>query len=390
MQDLKNLFVNQFNSQFQPNQLVVSRSGFSLSSLTGTTEKAEDKKKEKAILTDKVINEIKNDSRVEKLDAILLISGLQMRLKGEENAYEQPFMSGWDTDRNNTYFSKVTSEKDKPGKNEVFVSQSFIDFYNLTPDQAIGKEMYVETSLTSFFSTKSRSNFNKQFKYKIAGVFDPAQDRNDAWFNTSEGLKILVSVGGFKDSKEYLKEIGYDQLMISIKLDKIDEYKTYFEEKYGHTVTSSEEILGFLGNITDGLTVALVGFGLVSAIVASIGIINTMIMSIYEQTKEIGIIKAIGASNTQVLIIFLIQSGVIGMIGGAMGLGIVLGGMKVLDPIVVTELGKAGFETTKFFTFDPKIAMYIVLASILVGIIAGLYPALRASRLDPVKALRYE
>lgn len=391
MQDLQKLFVNEFNTRFTPNQVIVTRFGGSFATLLGGgTEEKDEKKKDKVVLNEKVINEIRKDQRVENLEALIMISGMQMTLKGKEDAYEQPFISGWDTTKDNSYFVSSFSQKDKPGKGEIFVSTKFIDFYNISKENVIGKKVIIESSVNSFFTSRTKGTAEKNYTYTVSGVFDPGQDQNDAMMSTKEALKILVDIGNYKNSKEYLNEIGYDQLMITVKEDQIDTFKTDFKEKYGYKPISSDEILSFLGNITDGLTVALIGFGLVSAVVASIGIINTMIMSIYEQTKEIGIIKAIGASNTQVLIIFLIQSAIIGLIGGTMGLTIVFSGMKLLDPIVVAELNKAGFAISSFFTFDVELGLIIVISSIVVGIIAGLYPAFRASRLDPVKALRYE
>jgi putative ABC transport system permease protein len=201
---------------------------------------------------------------------------------------------------------------------------------------------------------------------------------------------MLLELGGFESQEQYLENVGYDMIYAYVEPDNQAEFKEYVSSEYNYDTMTSDDILDILGSITDGLTIALIMFGLVSGAVAGVGIINTMIMSIYEQTKEIGVIKALGASDKQVMMIFLIQSGVMGMLGGVLGLGSIALIMFALDGVVVNELVKAGFAIDSFFNFDLNIALLITLASILVGIIAGLYPARRAAKLDPIQALRYE
>jgi putative ABC transport system permease protein len=390
MQGLKNILVEQFSTQFQANQVIVSALSID-STFTGATGTFDDEKKKTIPLNPEVLEDISSRDDVIKIDPLLQINGMQVTLDGFDKAYEGAILSGWDVSSENPYFAGFVGEKATVNSGNVFISPAVAKYYKLEPEDVIGKTVTIEPSTTSFFSNKSKDLIGKKFEYVVIGVADPGQDRNDVILSVTDALDILVITGGFDDEQDYFENLGYDAAYITVEEGSVEEFKKDMDEQYGYFTFSSDDLLSFLDTITQGLTVALVMFGLVSAIVASIGIVNTMIMSIYEQTREIGLLKAIGASNWQILLIFLIQSGFIGLFGGLLGITAVIVNMTAFNGTIVDQLKNVGFaNVTTFFTVDWTIAIGIVLISILVGVIAGIYPAIRAARLDPVKALRYE
>lgn len=125
------------------------------------------------------------------------------------------------------------------------------------------------------------------------------------------------------------------------------------------------------------------GVALISLIVGGLSIINTMTMSVSERTREIGIRKAIGATEGNIIKQFVSESAFIGLLGGVIGVGIGYG-LTVL-------INKAGAESNmSIFLLTPRLAIGSLAFALVLGILSGLYPAWHASRLDPVKALRYE
>ncbi|MBT5402427.1 MAG: FtsX-like permease family protein, partial [Crocinitomicaceae bacterium] len=116
-----------------------------------------------------------------------------------------------------------------------------------------------------------------------------------------------------------------------------------------------------------------------------IGISNTMYTSILERTKEIGIMKSIGAKNSQILYLFLFESGLLGLTGGFLGMVIGIGSAMGLASIANNIMGEGTIKLTISFT----LVFLTLLFSFLIGIISGIIPAIRASKLKPIDALRH-
>ncbi len=138
-----------------------------------------------------------------------------------------------------------------------------------------------------------------------------------------------------------------------------------------------------IGGATSILNSILVGIALISLLVGGLSVVNTMAMSIAERTREIGIKRAIGGSRTRIVRELVLESALIGFLGGAVGL--------ILGALVVTLVNEAGRSSgTVLFELTAGTAITAVAFSTILGALAGFVPALHAARLDPVAALRYE
>ena len=137
---------------------------------------------------------------------------------------------------------------------------------------------------------------------------------------------------------------------------------------------------------------ALGAIGTIALIVAALGIINTMVMSILERTREIGVMKAVGASESQIKTIFFIEAGCIGILGGLFGVGLGWTVSRLANWVANIWVSRQGGPGggIEFFSLPLWLIGGAILFSLLVSLLAGLYPAMRAARVNPVEALRHD
>lgn len=159
-----------------------------------------------------------------------------------------------------------------------------------------------------------------------------------------------------------------------------EEHRISFRDEDDFQIFTQDDLLASLGNITGLLTVFLAVIAGISLLVGGIGIMNIMLVTVTERTREIGLRKAVGAQKSDILFQFLVEAVVLALIGGGVGVTIAVGG-TLLVTVLLPEL-KAAVQLSS--------VVLATLISLGVGVFFGIYPANRAASLNPIDALRYE
>ncbi|MCM2325306.1 MAG: ABC transporter permease [Candidatus Woesearchaeota archaeon] len=227
--------------------------------------------------------------------------------------------------------------------------------------------------------------------FRIVGILDDTS--SSIYMPIDSAYAILED----KDKDEFdtiiiqvKDEDAINSTMASIEY-KLAQKRHVLGKKYDFTLTSNKAVQAQRSEMMGSMTTFLTAIAAVALLVGAVGIANTMFTSVLEKTKEIGIMKAIGARNSDILKIFLIHAALIGLIGGILGLalGYILSGIL---PSLMSSSGGGPFS--RFGSGDAIISLNsVVLAigiSVIIGIVAGTIPAVQASKLKPVDALRYE
>jgi len=186
-------------------------------------------------------------------------------------------------------------------------------------------------------------------------------------------------------------------LLTDSKQETIDfvteEIEELFDDKV--SVVSPTAMLNTISSMFSIMELFLAGIAGISLLVAGIGIMNIMIVSVLERTREIGILKSLGMKNRNVLTIFLSEASLVGFLGGVIGIILGWSASSVISLFLSAMMGNMtengppmGFSITPILT--PTIILLAFTFSIVVCILFGLYPARHASKLNPVEALRYE
>ena len=275
---------------------------------------------------------------------------------------------------------RLLTERDQSeGRKVVLVADDLVDtMFGGDYDHAIGE------SIDVFIN-------NRYYQYTIIGIYEYESDNTIAATSESTELPTTVYLPLYAAKEDIRSNVGYSSFTVATAsgIDPetfCEDIENFFNTKYYRnnedfeiSTSSMESMLSSLTEMVDTISLAISVIAGISLLVGGIGVMNIMLVSITERTREIGTRKALGATNSSIRIQFIVESIAICVIGGV--IGILIG---ICIAAVATKL--LGFSVSP--SVDGMVLS--VTFSVLIGVFFGYYPANKAAKLNPIEALRYE
>jgi putative ABC transport system permease protein len=307
----------------------------------------------------KVYDDIQKDSRVDRISPQLAASVFDPDAQKGQGAYTLYMGVGddylklkpWATFKSGGWFSGNDV-------NEVIIGYEAAEF----EQRSVGDEVFVP-------------GIDKILK--VVGIFERTGSQDD-------GMMFIPLLTAQRIFSLPNKLTG-----IGIKLKDIHQISQFEEDLYSVPeiqIISMAQVRGTILNLVSSAKVLANAVALIAIFIAVIGVMNTILMSVFERTREIGISKAMGASRLDVFKLIWTETIVICFVGGALGCVLALAGSGFVEYVIKKILPYA--PTGKLVTIEPQLLLWAIIGAILLGMISGIYPAWRASSMKPVQAIR--
>ncbi|MED4228352.1 ABC transporter permease [Neobacillus cucumis] len=317
-------------------------------------------------LTEEKINELS------KIDGVKAVSPV---VSGRVNVKKDRTTSQVSVTGTNAAYSSVRDTKVSSGR---FITDLDIEYRQKVA--VIGS-----STATTFFGTENPVGQYLQIEgtsYKVVGVLvSKGSSMGQGGDNTiivplSTGQRLI---GSTTISTVYLQGKSEDQMDAVMTLVQDKMASLFPNQSDSYSVTNQQDVMDTMSSVSDTMTLMLGGIASISLLVGGIGIMNIMLVSVSERTKEIGIRKAIGAKRRDVLVQFLIEAVVLSGVGGVIG---------IISGLGIGQLVSSLFSLS--VSFSTNVILFSFLFSLVVGVVFGVFPANKASKLNPIQALRYE
>lgn len=212
---------------------------------------------------------------------------------------------------------------------------------------------------------------------KVVGIFERTGTQDD-------GIIFLPL-----KTAQKIFNIGDKLTGIGIKLKEIERIKEFEESYYDIAeiqIISMAQVKGTILNLVSSARILVTSVAFIAIFVAVIGVLNTILMSVFERTQEIGVMKAIGASNVDIFRLIFVETILVCVSGGILGNILAISGSSLAEFFVRKLLPYA--PAGQLVLITPQLLLFSVIGTVVLGLISGIYPALRASRMNPIEAIR--
>jgi len=269
---------------------------------------------------------------------------------------------------------------------DVVLSDTYADSFGLSTDQMVGKEVVV--------GYYDRNAVIQEKQFTIVGViktnngFGPRGGSTIGIATLSINALASIYNDQFKNTADYNKFASASVLLSSTDVEAQARSDIQaINQNYG--LSSISDFTDTISTVLNSITLGLAGFSGIALLAAAFGIINTQLMSVFERTKEIGLLKALGMPNKNVRRLFSYEAIIIGVIGALLGTVIAFGVQELINNLFKQQLADAGF-INGVINLSVKDILLVVIGLGLLSWIAGVVPARKAQKLDPMQALREE
>ncbi|MDD5189603.1 MAG: ABC transporter permease [Dehalococcoidales bacterium] len=381
---LQGFIVGQFGQMVPQNQITVSstRTTFFDRQNTGPTEITKTETTVATPFTTADIARIKSISGVIRVDYVVNVNARYVKPEGSEKIYTiDPTAAPAYETRVRPLFAGNYYADDATG--QALIAYNYLKAFGWKQDaSAIGKKITITVGKSNAYNRETQD-----FTFTIVGVIDPTVSNAEVLIPVNDGIQMAR----YYQSNDSLYSDA--QPGFALKVEATDKTQVDAVAKaitdLGFGAITPLQILDRINSIFSVIKIALSAFGIIALVVASIGIINTLLMAVHERTKEIGIMKAVGATKNNIRLLFTLEGGALGFAGGVIGclIAFLLG--QALN-FIGARTFLSSFPGFKLSAFQVWLAPAVIALTTAVALLAGLYPANQAAKLDPVESLRYE
>ncbi len=249
-------------------------------------------------------------------------------------------------------------------------------------EEAVGRQITIAMGKYNEYSTETAD-----YNFTVCGVIQKTINSKEILIPISTAIDMTRYY--MDDPMMYTTEQPGTMLEVKVTSTELSDRVAGEMRAMGYNTVTPSDILKEINTVFNVIRIALGAFGVIALIVASIGIINTLMMSIYERTREIGVMKAVGATNGTIRALFMIEGTALGFIGGITGAAAGYGVGYILN-IIGHQTFLSDYSTYQLAVYSVSLFVEVVAITTVISLIAGFYPANHAAKLNTVEALRYE